>query len=204
MKDKKPLPSYHHGDLRNALINAGVTLLQEEGVSALTLRKVARRAEVSHAAPYRHFTDKNALLTAIALQGFQMLAKTMEKAIQHYPGDAKQRLVAIGEHYIAYGVAHPAHLSLMFSEVLHQSKDDTLNQAARYTYELLHESVKQAQHTRVVKAGDSNQIAVALWSLVHGMTMLLKENLIEYKTNKIPGNYAKEALEQLLKGVAPS
>src|SRR5215212_4914161 len=83
---------YHHGDLRNALIRAGQELLAQEGIAGLDMRKVARAAGVSHAAPYRHFADKQALLAAIAEDGFYQLAEGMDAAIGQAPTNAAAQL----------------------------------------------------------------------------------------------------------------
>ena len=96
MKTPKKAPSktreYHHGDLRNALIQAGLAILAEEGTHALSLRAAARRSGVSHAAPYRHFADKEALLAAIAEQGFNTLAASVRAAIVRFPDSPAAQL----------------------------------------------------------------------------------------------------------------
>ena len=85
---KNATDTYHHGNLRNALIVASMAILAEEGAAALTLRKAARKAGVSHAAPYRHFADKDALLAAIAEEGFQRLSAMIETAVAPPPPDS--------------------------------------------------------------------------------------------------------------------
>src|SRR6516164_3531446 len=89
----KPKP-YHHGDLRHALIQAGLEMLSEGGAAALDLRKVARRAGVSHAAPYRHFADKQALVAAINEEGFRRLAERIQLTLRGAPGDTFEQLQA--------------------------------------------------------------------------------------------------------------
>ena len=77
--------NYHHGDLKNALIQAGVKILSKEGISGLSLRKVARQAGVSHAAPYAHFADKQALIAAISTEGYKQLYTRLKKSKKHTP-----------------------------------------------------------------------------------------------------------------------
>ncbi|MEM6429585.1 MAG: TetR/AcrR family transcriptional regulator [Deinococcota bacterium] len=198
----QPSASYHHGDLYNALIEAGITLLQEEGVSALTLRKVAGRAKVSHAAPYRHFADKHALLAAIAQQGFQTLTATMQDAVNKHGGSPRQQLLAIGEHYVQFGITHPAHLNLMFGEVL-QQENDTLHEVARASFNVLLNAVTHAQQAGILKAGNSRQMAVSMWSMVHGLTVLKGLRLAEQGDSELK-EYVGGMLEQLLEGLATS
>lgn len=105
--------SYHHGDLRRALVETAVRLAEEEGVEALSLRELARRLGVSHAAPAHHFPDRLALLVAVAIDGFEQLAAGMEAAAAtHAPGPG--RLVAAGEAYLRFALDHPAVLQIMF------------------------------------------------------------------------------------------
>jgi AcrR family transcriptional regulator len=104
---------YHHGDLRNALVEAALRLIAEHGAQALTLRAAARAAGVSPAAPYRHFADKEALLAAVAEDGFEKLSRRMRAAARG-ASDAAARLLAIGEAYVAFARAHSAHFHVMF------------------------------------------------------------------------------------------
>ncbi|MEM7737797.1 MAG: TetR/AcrR family transcriptional regulator [Deinococcota bacterium] len=196
------LTSYHHGDLRHALVEAGVTLLQAEGIGAITLRKVAGRAKVSHAAPYRHFADKQALLIAIAEQGFQKLTVTMQAAVNQYTDNPRQQLLAIGEHYMQFGIAHPAHLTLMFGEML-QQEDDVLHEVARASFDVLLNAVTRAQQAGILKAGDSRQMATSMWSMVHGLTVLKGSRLAEQGGGELK-EYVEGMLEQLLEGLATS
>ena len=104
--------SYHHGNLRNALISAGVAILSSEGASAVSLRKVAREAGVSHAAPYRHFADKEALMVAIAEEGFHKLAQELEKAFVRFPthpNDSFGELVEMSMVYLRFAEKNPDH-----------------------------------------------------------------------------------------------
>ena len=102
-KPKRPKPPYHHGDLRPAMIEAGLKVLRKEGLHALTLRRVAREAHVSPAAPYRHFSDKQALLAAIAESGFRELHRLLETARAKRPGDPD----AAGQAYLAFALKQP-------------------------------------------------------------------------------------------------
>ncbi|MGH7528396.1 MAG: TetR/AcrR family transcriptional regulator, partial [Gemmatimonadales bacterium] len=100
---------YHHGDLRRALIETALTMVTEEGAWNFTLREVARRAGVSHAAPYNHFADKSALLAEVAALGFQALRRQMEGSARRPPRSSRQALLGIATAYVRFGVEHPAH-----------------------------------------------------------------------------------------------
>jgi AcrR family transcriptional regulator len=109
----KPAGRYHHGDLRRALLEGALLLVEEQGVAALSLRELARRLGVSHAAPGHHFPDRLALLVAMASEGFERLSAEMESAAAGHPPGAA-RLAAVGEAYLRFALDHPSHLQVMF------------------------------------------------------------------------------------------
>src|ERR1700758_5049161 len=103
---QKPKP-YHHGDLRHALIQAGLEILSAGGAATLDLRKVARKAGVSHAAPYRHFADKQALVAAINEEGFRQLAERIQSTVREAPDETFEQLQAIAIAYVQFAREHP-------------------------------------------------------------------------------------------------
>jgi AcrR family transcriptional regulator len=115
--------SYHHGDLRNALIGQALAQIASEGARALCLREVARRAGVSHTASYRHFPNKECLLAAIAEQGFAMLSDAMGAALRAHPDDPLAALQASGVAYVEFGVQYPDHLQIMFGGLIANHDD---------------------------------------------------------------------------------
>lgn len=164
---------YHHGDLRAALLDAAVILLAEHGVSGLTLRDCARRAGVSHAAPYRHFASKEALLAAIATQGFGWLHQAGLAAMTPHV-DPVARLDAYGHAYVRFALAHPHHFRLMFTSECHDSGPTPQEQSQDNAYVLLREAA-----TAVSPAGsDRDLAAVAYWSRPHGLALLLLDQRI--------------------------
>ena len=165
--------SYHHGDLRNALIEAGVEILVQEGEKALSLRKVARKVGVSHAAPYRHFASKEILIAAIADEGYQKLEKQMKEAIVQFPDDAGVQLIELGWAYIQFALENPDHLRIMFSDFSESCQLETGN-----SFSLLVNAIERGQEANDVVVGDALQLALALWAIVHGLSILLIENKI--------------------------
>ena len=173
------LEPYHHGDLRNALIQAGLAILAEEGVDALTLRAVARRAGVSHAAPYRHFTDKEALLAAIAVQGFEMLAAAVYAAADRRPSDPAAQLEEASWAYVQFALAHPAHLRVMFGGLISTpTAHPGLRIAGATAFKRLVDIVQAGQQAGVIVDGTPEQLALTAWALVHGLAVLSIEHQI--------------------------
>lgn len=178
--DEKPTKKpYHHGDLRNALIAAGHALLAEEGVTALELRKVARRAGVSQAAPYRHFADKQALVAAIAEDGFRQLAYQTQQALEVAPDKPRQQLHAIAQNYVRFALDHPALMREMFSGLtIERTAYPSLYAASKAGFAHMLRVIQSGQARAEFAAADPTQLALVAWSLFHGLAMLLIENQI--------------------------
>jgi AcrR family transcriptional regulator len=175
----QPKPRYHHGDLRRALIDASLALISEEGFSALTLREVARRAGVTHAAPYRHFADKEALLAAVAEEGFRSMATQMRERMAQESGPA-ERLIACGVAYVLFAVQHPSHFRVMFGpHFAHPMKHEGLGTEGGNSFGLLVQSLTEGQQAGVLREGDTLALALAAWSLVHGLASLMVDGVLE-------------------------
>lgn len=171
---KAPPPKpYHHGDLQRALIDAALGLIEREGAQALTLRAAARLAGVSQAAPYRHFPDKDALLAAVAEDGLRTLATWMRDATSAHTGDSPRRLQALGVAYVKFAAAHTAHFRVMFTAV---AKDmdayPALAEASDAVFALLLDAITQGQRDGSVRPGNPKELALAAWSIVHGLAEL--------------------------------
>ncbi|MFK4224231.1 TetR/AcrR family transcriptional regulator [Streptomyces sp. NPDC019890] len=156
--------TYHHGDLRQAVLTAALDVITTEGPSALSLRDLARRAGVSHAAPAHHFKDRAGLLTAIATEGYDLLAASLAGA-----PDLRER----GVHYVRFAVEHPAHFQVMFQPDLYRPDDPELLAAKARAAEQLRASVADR-----IPAEDAGLMGIAAWSIAHGFaTLLLSHNL---------------------------
>ncbi|MCO4095283.1 MAG: TetR/AcrR family transcriptional regulator [Acidovorax sp.] len=167
---------YHHGDLRRALVCAALEVLNTQGVEAISLRDVARRAGVSHAAPYRHFADKQALLHAMALAGFEDLRLRLLAARDASNADPVERLRALLKAYQAFGSAQAHQLNLMFGAAV-VDKPPELEALALETFAVLVQAVSDAFATGASPAQAQNQdparaIALSLWAHVHGLFVL--------------------------------
>jgi AcrR family transcriptional regulator len=163
--------AYHHGDLKAALVDAAVDILREEGPEALTLRGLARRAGVSQAAPYRHFTDRRALVAAVAERGFVRLQDAMLEGVQSAQGRLGLKQVAIA--YVRFGLANPAEYRVMFGPEVAVTDDlPSLRQTSRAVLGFVAEGITQLQKAGLVGDGDPRLMAVATWSTLHGLVML--------------------------------
>jgi AcrR family transcriptional regulator len=161
---------YHHGDLPRALLEAAVEAIEEVGPAALSLRDLARRAGVSHAAPAHHFGDKAGLLTAVAADGFRRLAAALGEAYR-----ATGSFLEVGVAYARFAVTHRAHFEVMFRPELYRADDPALAQARDAARSLLYPPAAEAADG---SGGDELRAAVAAWSLVHGLvTLWLNHNL---------------------------
>jgi AcrR family transcriptional regulator len=164
--------SYHHGDLREALLQAAEAELAEKGVEGFTLRGCARRAGVSHAAPAHHFRDANALLTALATEGFRRFAAAMRRR-QQEATDARGRLVGAGLGYVDFALANPALFRLMFSSARPDFSDPALAEAGQASFEILTDAVRGLDNEHAGRRGDVILDVAAAWSVVHGLAELL-------------------------------
>jgi AcrR family transcriptional regulator len=173
--------SYHHGDLKNALIKAGADLLSKEGVSALSLRKVAQRAGVSHAAPYAHFADKQALIAAISTEGYKDLYERIAQVAEHYRLDPLRRFVEASWTYVQYALDEPDHFKVTLSGMIEKEQDyPAFVETAQKNFGLVVEIVSQCQEAGILRQGPADLVAVSTWSLIHGFVTLLLENQISH------------------------
>lgn len=166
--------TYHHGDLRNTLLQAGERLLAKEGVVGLSLRNLAKEAGVSHSAPYRHFRDKRALLSAIAKTGFERLAEAMGKAEQLHPDDPAKQLRAAGIGYVTLAVDNPETTNLMFGGAIKpDEKDVELMEAGDKAFQGLVHIIENGQQVGIYKKRETMELALAAWSSTHGLALLI-------------------------------
>ena len=186
---------YHHGDLRQALLAAAETELAERGVEGFSLRAVAKRAGVSHAAPAHHFRDAGGLLTALAAEGFLRFLATQKARQTAAAPDALARLLAAGLGYIDFALAHPALFRLMFASARPDLADPALAAASAAAYDHLTAGVAALQ------PGDSPAAALndatAAWAMAHGLADLLQAGRLDDLRN-LPAPARDAALTALL------
>ena len=179
---------YHHGDLRRALLDAAEEELTENGIEGFSLRGVAKRAAVSHAAPAHHFKDATGLLTALAASGFRRFVRAQDHRQSEAAQDPLAQLVAAGLGYIDFATTHPALFRLMFSSSRPDFTDAELADTAGCAFERL------VAHVRAVVGADPRQDdpamlnVMAAWSTVHGLADLMNsgraKHLLQMTTTK--------------------
>jgi AcrR family transcriptional regulator len=178
MKKKK---TYHHGDLKNALIQAGVEILAEDGVSGLSLRKVALKAGVSHSAPYAHFVDKQALIAAISTEGFRQLYERVSGVTEKYKSQPAKQLIEVAWAYVQFAMDDPDRFKVMFSAVLEKEKEypEFVTESQR-NFQLVKMIVEANQASGALRSGSPELVALSAWGIVHGFVMLLLEGQIPH------------------------
>ena len=176
-----PRKTYHHGDLKNALIKAGVEILAKEGIEGLSLRKVAQRAGVSHSAPYSHFPDKQSLIAAISTEGFNQLYAELDAVILAYPKNPKKQLQQGALTYVQFALNNTDIFKIMFSGVLEKEKEyPAFVDISQKTFRRVVEVVKACQKAGVLQSGSSELMAIAVWGQVHGIISLALEGQISH------------------------
>jgi AcrR family transcriptional regulator len=168
-----PKQSYHHGDLRAAILSQAATLVAERGADGVSLRELARAAGVSHAAPAHHFTDRRGLFTALAAEGFRLLAQALI--------DARPRFIDAALAYVRFAIDHPGHYAVMFDRSLVDPADPELVAAQAAAGAELALGVRTLDDPHAT--ADPEGAELAAWSLVHGFAML-------WLNNAVPGDIA--------------
>ena len=197
--------SYHHGDLRRALLDAALPLIRKGGPEALTLRAVARAAGVSQAAPYRHFADRRALVAAVAEEGFRGLGDAMSGAMAQAmrAGDMRLAFREVGLAYVRFAHAHPAEYRVMFgAEVANNEDLPALRAQSRAVLDGVAQAVAGLQQAGLVGPGDARTMAAALWATLHGLVMLS----LDGQTTGVVASLdalVDEALRLVMFGMAP-
>ncbi|MER1968491.1 TetR/AcrR family transcriptional regulator [Castellaniella sp. GW247-6E4] len=185
---------YHHGDLRKALLNEGMALVQESGPEALTLRALARRLGVSAMAPYRHYSDKQALLTAIAADGFRQLQTRLEAA-EDADEPSRSPLLREGIAYVLFALDQPALFRLMFGANRPKDQDPELDTARAGAFGAL------LRHMRGDATSDERAVqARGCWSLVHGLASLLLDGLLRVPEGTAPSDWLAEIIGTTIAG----
>jgi AcrR family transcriptional regulator len=190
---------YHHGNLPHAMLQEAVRLIQREGVEALTLRGVGARLGVSRTALYRHFTSKQALLTAVAAEGFRTLRSALAEAWES-GGRGNEGFRAMGLAYVRFAVTHPSHYRVMFGGTLQHADHSVVRDADTDAFQVLLDAIVELQGQGLVRGGDPRHLAMYIWAVVHGVSMLALDGML-------PGMPAIDLMtfvnERMRTGLAP-
>ncbi len=214
MESQKQGP-YHHGQLRQALLDAALQLITQHGIDSLTLREVARQAGVSHAAPYHHFADKSTLVEAVAVESFHAFATALREAPTP-SGTALEHLIALGRAYVRFAVEHSASFRLMYRPELrrspfpegqeHPATSSVIDEAALEGYQILANCIIACQSAGYIPAGDLKPLTLTAWSTVHGLAVLLLDGSLGNLTRgglsvEEADNLAESVIQRLLHGL---
>ncbi|MGE0045367.1 MAG: TetR/AcrR family transcriptional regulator [Hyphomonadaceae bacterium] len=184
-------------NLRDAVMEASVALIEEEGLEALSMREVARRAGVSHQAPYHHFGDREGILAALVEDGFAMLTADMRRALAKTK-EPRERFKAMGELYVRFALKHPAHFKLMFrSEMVSPQRHEDTHERAETCFDLF---VSVVDELALSLWGRRDEVLpLTAWSLAHGVATLALEGKLDRRVGKsrsVQAAAAKTVIEQ--------
>ncbi len=194
---------YHHGDLKNSLLEAARELANEIGVDNFTLREVARRANVSPAAPYHHFLDKQDLIRTLAIEAFRKLTSALNNAKQKKHSPLEQ-LQAIGVAYVLFAFDHHAEFRFMFRRELCApiGQPDPLEVAGIDAQSVLYNTILEAQAAKQISQSNPQEISLTLWSVVHGLsTILLESPISKTTTAKSAKQMAQNVVRLSIEGI---
>ncbi|MFE4696840.1 TetR/AcrR family transcriptional regulator [Streptomyces sp. NPDC056738] len=186
-----PQATYHHGDLRAACLRAARELLEEDGSAALSLRAVARRAGVSATAPYRHFADRDALVSAVAAEGYRELATNLATA--HPTPTTAEDLSAVAVAYVQFALDHPALFRAMFAEPCDPTSEERVAATAVIS-EYVHSIVRRAFPDA---DADTGALSTTVWALVHGLAFLHLDGKLDASSPEIVARQVRAAVTAL-------
>ncbi|MFF0544075.1 TetR/AcrR family transcriptional regulator [Nocardia thailandica] len=191
--------SYHHGALRDALLEACLRLIETEGLAAVSLRRVAREAGVSSGAPYHHFADRSALLAALSIDGFRALATELAAARDTAEAPLDQ-LTALAEGYVRFARTHPGHFRLMFRPELSQpDKHPDAAEAGDAAFAVLTDTIAAGVTAGVLPAERAETLAVAWWALAHGLASLGVDGQLDKRSVQL-GTDSATLVDDIVRG----
>ncbi|MET8248082.1 TetR/AcrR family transcriptional regulator [Streptomyces sp. NPDC005202] len=191
---------YHHGDLRAALLTRAEQTLREKGPAALSLRELARDIGVSHAAPSRHFKDKQALLDALALNGFERLGELMTECQARVGESFAERLDAMARAYVGFATANAALLDLMYSVKHNPEASQELRSAAQRWSEQIVQLIGEGQRRGEVRQGPVERVGLPVFTTLHGYASLAASGMLPPEATE---HGLDDVIASILRGCAP-
>lgn len=198
-------PAVEPSELRERILAASVKLIEQEGLAKLSLREVARRAGVTHQAPYHYFADREAILGEIAEQGFRMLTASIEASVYDKRWTARQipdRIVAMGRAYVEFACDHPAHFRIMFRpELVDLEKCPGAKAEGEKAFNILIRTVSDAVEAGLPVSASQQALATTLWSLVHGLACLILDGPLAIKMPDAQREEQIDGVSRTLRGM---
>lgn len=201
--ESKPANRHHHGDLKEALLTAATKLMVQRGRADFTLRELAQMAGVSHTATYKHFADKDNLLTVLALRGFRLLRDRQQVLIAKADGDPWRSLVSTGEAYVGFALDYPAHFQVMFDPRLSEvwRRDEEVRDAQAQPLAAFVHAIEACQHAGLFSPQiPVERILAILWSCGHGLANLLGGGMVSFLS---PRGLSQQQVIELMSNVVP-
>jgi AcrR family transcriptional regulator len=196
---------YHHGSLRQALLDSALEIIEESGPSALSLREAASRAGVSHAAPKRHFATVADLYCAVAEDGYRALREHLLKRVAGQPDAAPlQALAILGVAYVEFATTNRGRFRAMFHpEAADRTAPQALEDAAGSAFDVLVDAIKRCQQAGEVRGGPPRELALGAWAIVHGLAILAVDRQLAHRSFRSddPLVLAREVTQQLYLGL---
>ena len=198
-------PRYHHGNLRRALLDAALEIIDESGPSALSLREAASRAGVSHAAPKRHFASVADLYRAVAEDGYRALREHLLRRVAEQPDAAPlQALATLGVAYVEFATGNRGRFRAIFNPLAaERTVSHSLEDAAGAAFDVLAGAIRRCQDAGEVRAGSPRDLALGAWAIVHGLAVLAVDRQLANRgfTSDDPAALAREVTQQLYLGL---
>jgi AcrR family transcriptional regulator len=191
---------YHHGNLRAALLESAERTLSQQGAGELSLRELARQVGVSHAAPRRHFADKQALLDALAEDGFERLGESLRGAMTAAGEGFDARLLAFAHAYVRFATRHAALLELMFAVKHRPGAADSLRRSADRAFEAPLALITEGQAKGEVVAGEPERVATVAWAALQGLAAMVNSRMLDHA---VLDEVVADAVERLVLGLRP-
>lgn len=195
IKNKKNKDSYHHGDLRESMIKMGAKLLAEDGTEKFSLRKLATMCNVSHAAPYKHFKNKEELIEAIKEYIDKEFADTLKEVSEKYKDNPLKKITELGKRYVSFMVENKDYLKLLFFNSNNYNIKVNINNIENYNYEpfrIFKDSAVEALKFTNADPAEYGRSIMAMWATVHGLAVMISNSTIVYD-----GDYL-DLVEQIL------
>jgi len=170
--------AYHHGNLRQVLLDAAAEAVEQEGLAALSLRALARKVGVSHGAPARHFPDKAALLTALATEALERFRAALTEAARQ-AGSSLERYRAIGRCYVRFAIENPAHFHIMGRPEFYSAGDDEFSRSYQELFSMMNDAAADALRETGVTGLDPQAFLISTWAMAHGLATLWLDGTLE-------------------------
>ena len=199
MASSRATRPYHHGNLRAALLARAVEVVDERGAADLSLRELARDVGVSHAAPRRHFTDRQALLDSLAVEGFDRLGADLRAAVDRAGAAFDARLEELARAYLAFATHHAALLELMWA-AKRRHESDALHDAANHALATMLDVIADAQASGELAPGERKRVAIPIFATLQGLTAMANGGMLDARQ---VDEALTLAIEQLLDGLRP-